>query len=400
MQLQRWSRTASASRHRGAGEPYLPVLAALGGLARQPSGRPLVPLLARQAPTWVAQMPWLLSDDELETVHRRLIGATHERMLREMLETLEAISRELTLVLVLEDLHWCDPSTVDLLDALARRREPARLLVVGTYQRSDAVRQDHRSAVSRANCRGAASVPRSPLVLSAERPSRSTSRHDSAPTRRPTSPDYCASAQAVTRCFVTSLLDSWLERELLEVDNLDIERLTGDVPDTVRELIEQMLEQLDPSDRDLLAAASAIGQEFSVAAAAAAVAFRGRRGRAVRRARARGTLRRAGRRRAVAGQHPRRSVRFGHDLHREVTLRLLRRRARRSAGESATAWSRIPRSTEEMAAELADHFVRAGDAARAVPSLRLAAEQAVERLAHREALDHVDRVGHDRPHPG
>ena len=70
--------------------------------------------------------------------------------------------------------------------------------------------------------------------------------------------------------FVTSLLDSWLERELLEVDNLDIERLTGDVPDTVRELIEQMLEQLDPSDRDLLAAASAIGQEFSVAAAAAA----------------------------------------------------------------------------------------------------------------------------------
>ena len=129
--------------HRGAGEPYLPVLEALGRLARQPSGRPLVPLLARQAPTWVAQMPWLLSDDELETVQRRLIGATHERMLREMLETLEAISREFTLVLVLEDLHWSDPSTVDLLDALARRREPARLLVVGTYRRSDAVAQDH-----------------------------------------------------------------------------------------------------------------------------------------------------------------------------------------------------------------------------------------------------------------
>jgi DNA-binding SARP family transcriptional activator len=74
--------------HRGAGEPYLPLLDALGGLARRPAARQLVPLLARHAPTWVAQMPWLLSDDELEAVHRRLIGATHERMLREMLETL------------------------------------------------------------------------------------------------------------------------------------------------------------------------------------------------------------------------------------------------------------------------------------------------------------------------
>ena len=123
--------------HRGAGEPYLPVLEALGRLARQPDGRQLVPLLARQAPTWLAQMPWLLADDELEAVQRRLIGATQLRMLREMLETLEAISRELTLVLVLEDLHWSDPSTIDLLDALARRREPARLLVVGTYRRGE-----------------------------------------------------------------------------------------------------------------------------------------------------------------------------------------------------------------------------------------------------------------------
>src|SRR5581483_3154131 len=129
--------------HRGPGEPYLPVLDALGALARQPHGRELVPLLARQAPTWLGQLPWLLGDDELEAVHRRLVGATRERMHREMLEALDAVASDRTLVLVLEDLHWCDPSTVDLLDALARRRGPARLLVVGTYRRSEAAAHEH-----------------------------------------------------------------------------------------------------------------------------------------------------------------------------------------------------------------------------------------------------------------
>src|SRR4029077_7661986 len=91
----------------------------------------------------LAQMPWLLTDDELEAVQRRLVGATHLRMLRQMLEAIEASTREVTLVLVLEDLHWSDPSTVDLLDALARRREPARLLMVGTYRGGEAVAQQH-----------------------------------------------------------------------------------------------------------------------------------------------------------------------------------------------------------------------------------------------------------------
>ena len=37
-------------------------------------------------------------------------------------------------MLVLEDLHWSDSATVDLLAMLARRRDPARLLVLATYR--------------------------------------------------------------------------------------------------------------------------------------------------------------------------------------------------------------------------------------------------------------------------
>src|SRR5262249_36534547 len=57
---------------------------------------------------------------------------TRERMLRELTEALEALTTEQTLVLVLEDLHWSDAATLDLVGYLARRRAPARLLVLGT----------------------------------------------------------------------------------------------------------------------------------------------------------------------------------------------------------------------------------------------------------------------------
>ena len=55
-------------------------------------------------------------------------------MLREMAEAVAALTAQQPLVLVLEDLHWSDYSTLELLGALMRRREPARLLVIGTYR--------------------------------------------------------------------------------------------------------------------------------------------------------------------------------------------------------------------------------------------------------------------------
>ena len=64
-------------------------------------------------------------------------------MLRELAEALEALTRSIPLVLVLEDLHWSDVSTVNLLTYLAQRRDPARLLVLGTYRPADVIVQAH-----------------------------------------------------------------------------------------------------------------------------------------------------------------------------------------------------------------------------------------------------------------
>jgi predicted ATPase len=78
----------------GAGEAYLPVLDALGQLCRGPDGERLVTWLAQHAPTWLVQMPSLLSATALEAVQHRLQGATRERMLRELAEALEALTVE------------------------------------------------------------------------------------------------------------------------------------------------------------------------------------------------------------------------------------------------------------------------------------------------------------------
>jgi hypothetical protein len=70
--------------HCGMGEPYLPLLRALGRLSRGPDGAPLITALRCYAPMWLAQLPGMVSDTELERLQRQVHGATPERMLREL----------------------------------------------------------------------------------------------------------------------------------------------------------------------------------------------------------------------------------------------------------------------------------------------------------------------------
>jgi DNA-binding winged helix-turn-helix (wHTH) protein len=127
-----WIARAACVEQHGPREPYMPVLEALGRLARRPDAEGLASLLRRSAPTWLAQMPWLIGDDA-GALRESLQAARAERMLREFAAFTEALTANVTLVLVLEDLHWCDPATVDLLAVLGEHREPARLLVIGSF---------------------------------------------------------------------------------------------------------------------------------------------------------------------------------------------------------------------------------------------------------------------------
>jgi predicted ATPase len=138
-----WLARGQCVEHYGAGEAYLPVLEAIEQLCGEPAHRRVVELLQQQAPTWLVQMPWLLSAAELEGLQHRVQGASRERMLWEMTVMLEVLTAEIPLVLTLEDLHWSDYATLDLIAWLARRREPARLLVIGTYRPVDVIVRGH-----------------------------------------------------------------------------------------------------------------------------------------------------------------------------------------------------------------------------------------------------------------
>src|SRR5262245_38616877 len=127
----------------GAGEAYRPLLEALGQLGREPDGARLVEILRQQAPSWLLQMPALLAAPAYEELQRRSSGTTRERMLRELAEAVETLTRERPLVLVLEDLHWSDYATIDWLALVSRRRAAARLLVLGTYRPADALARAH-----------------------------------------------------------------------------------------------------------------------------------------------------------------------------------------------------------------------------------------------------------------
>ena len=127
----------------GAGEPYMPVLEALGRLGREPGGERVVEVLNQFAPTWLAQMPELWAPEERARLQGQNQEVTQQRMLREMAQALEALTAEAPLVLLLEDLHWSDFSTLELISAIARRSEAARLLIVGTYRSVEMLAHDH-----------------------------------------------------------------------------------------------------------------------------------------------------------------------------------------------------------------------------------------------------------------
>src|SRR5262249_52131375 len=119
-----WLAQGQCVEHYGTHEAYRPVLEALSQLVRAPEGARLVALLRQQAPTWLVQLPWLLTDADRVQFQYELQGTTCERMVRELAEVVETLTTETPLVVLLEDLHWSDYATLDLVALLAQRRAP------------------------------------------------------------------------------------------------------------------------------------------------------------------------------------------------------------------------------------------------------------------------------------
>ena len=251
----------------GAGEPYLPVLEALGRLARDPDAA-IGRVLRDRAPSWLAHLPTLASAGGDSPAPVR-----PERMLRELTEAIEAFTAVEPLILVLEDLQWSDNATLDWLAYVARRRDAARLLVLGTYRPLEAVLHD--APLRRVLGELRHQPQTSELVLDY------LSRDDVATLLR----QRCGALSNIEELadvlhrrtgghplFLAGIVDELirsLKQDPSEQPWLDPSTVAHAIPLNVRQFIEHRLEQASDEDRQVLEAASVAGDPFAVAAVAA-----------------------------------------------------------------------------------------------------------------------------------
>ena len=201
--------------------------------------------------------------------------------------------------------------------------------------------------------------------------------------------------------FLVGLVDDWKAQGVLAERagrwelTTDLDDLAGGVPASVRALIEKQLDRLGRDELRVLQGASAVGVEFTAAAAAAAVEEDVVRAeecceelaRRYHFLQAKGTAEWADG--TVSARY-----RFGHEVyHRVVAERV-------SGARQQLLHQRLGERLEaahggtpgEAAAELALHFERGRDPARAVRYFALAADRAVRHYAHREAIDYLHRA--------
>lgn len=389
-----WTARGQCLEQFGAGEPYLPVLDALSRLCQEPGRERAIELLRQHAPTWLAQMPWIAASTG-GGLHPSMQGVTRERMLREMAGAVEALTEETPLVLLLEDLHWSDYSTLDLVAYLARWRSPARLMVIGTYRPVDVILREHPLKGVKQELQAHKLCNELPLEYLTES---AVAQFLAARLPRHQLPTHLArlihQRTEGNPLYMVNLVDYLLDEKMIVEQNggwqlrADLGEIELGVPENVLHLIEKQIERLAPEEQRVLEAASVVGMNCSVEAITAALDG--------------DALEIEERCEEISRRHqflsppqvvvlpdgtitPR--FKFNHMLYLEVIY------ARIAPSRRAEMHRRISKRGEEtygdrvteIASELAVHFAQGRDWGRAVKYHLMAAENAARRFANYEA---------------
>jgi predicted ATPase/DNA-binding winged helix-turn-helix (wHTH) protein len=385
--------------HYGTGEAYLPVLEALGRLVRGSEGASLVTVLRQYAPSWLAHLPALLTPEDQERLEHLTSSVTPARMLRELAEALEALTTARPLVLVLEDLHWSDRATLEWLAYMVRRRDPARLLILGTYRPVEVIVHAHALRFIVAEVRHHPQYAELVLdSLSTAAVAAYLRRRSAAQPIPPGLSQLVHQRTGGNPLFLVAMVDELVCQGLLDTAGDAggspgaLAVLSEVIPTSLRQYIEQHLEQLSEEDQAHLEAAGVAGSTFAVAAVAAGVAQAPEplEARYTALARQERFIRAAG---VVAWPDGTVTAcyQFRHALYHEVVY------TRVSAGHRVRLHQQIGAHKEagygaqarQIAAELAVHFARGRDAWRAITYLQYAGGNALQRSAYQEAITHL-----------
>ncbi len=380
----------------GIREAFYPFLVAFCRLFQRPDGDALIQMLLPLAPTWMVQFPGLLQPQQRKALHVEVFGAKRERMLREMCHAFEAITVENPLVIILEDLHWGDRSTIELIGALARSRTPAKLMLMVTYRPIEVMLTGHplRELKQRLLVHHLCQeVELEPL------PEQDVAKFVATKLPNGDLPDGLVGLiykrSEGNPLFMAAALEVLSERGLLsrEDGHWRLTRPPSEIdtqlPENLQRMLEIHIERLSEDERRALEAASVSGLTFSVQITSPVAGLEPEKFEALcdAFARSRHFLCFAEARSPGVEARSDRYA-FVHSLYREVFYQgippLRRSTLHKRNGEVLEAL--FADRLSDVAAELALHFEKAGDYGRAIKYLLMVADRDVRRFSHDEAV--------------
>ncbi|ETX07698.1 MAG: hypothetical protein ETSY2_09640, partial [Candidatus Entotheonella gemina] len=380
--------------HHGPAEAYLPVLQALGDLGQSPFRDPLVQALQRAAPTWLRQLPILMLSTEYEPLDLDVPAATRVRMIRELVDALGLLSQQQLVVLVLEDLHWSDPSTIDLLNAIMRRVEPARLFMLCTYRPLEVQVQDHplnnllqeyEGHGQQLDVRLTPWAPDAINTFLGQRLSGTVAQDLTA---------MLHERSDGNPLFLSRLLDYLMQQELLidihgQWHLRDEQAAYHALPQGVRQLLNKQIDQLPEMVQEVLKMASVAGMQFATAmVAAGAESEAGLIDEALSWAASRSYFLQAQAVETWPDGTISGTYRFGHALYREIFYERLS--AERRVKLHRLMGERLERAfiddSDAVSGLLAYHFAQGMEVSRALHYLHQASVRALHRFAANEAI--------------
>ena len=284
-------------------------------------------------------------------------------------------------VLVLEDLHWADPTSLRLTLDLARLAPGRRLLVLATS------RPDAAPEVAGLERSGPSVRPISlgPLPEEAERELARSFVGEAA--GQEVLDAVLASADG-NPLFLEERLTSLLETRAL-VREQGIWRISAtagpQVPQALERLVRSRVDRLSPAARDAVRHASVLGTEFGFSLLTVVCAADEPLGPALAELCAKDLVQEVGQH---PEPHPEPIYRFRHALIQEATYNgLLRAERRLLHGRAAWALEAASQGrVEEVAAVLGRHFAAAGEPARALRYFEMAGDHATAAFANDEAV--------------
>jgi DNA-binding winged helix-turn-helix (wHTH) protein/tetratricopeptide (TPR) repeat protein len=252
--------TGRCSERLAGVEPHLPVLEALEELAADPA---VHETLRRRASTWSR---YLASDEQGADADAEAPGTSAtgspERLMRELTRFLEDTSRERPIIIAIDDVQWADASTVDALSHLAPRLAEMHLLVLVTYRLHELELPGNPFAHLRTELIARGQLREVPVTLlqldDVQEYIRAAFGDLDFP---PDLPAFVLRKTEGNPLFITDLV-----RYLRDGDvRPDSERPAHEVPDSLRALIDRMLQRLPPDAHQLLSLAAVQGYEFDSA---------------------------------------------------------------------------------------------------------------------------------------